>query len=154
MNWKLQILSPCINVMISSFFNNYRLVSVLPSVSNVFEGIMYNRLTVYLNEYKSLFSYQFGSRNQHSNHMALMTLIDKLTKCHDIDEYVIGVFEKGFWHRGPYYLTSKMMPMASEEMLCHGSRAIWKLRVMVYYLKLKYYNVEFHKVPFLDHCSI
>ena len=73
-------------------FNNCRPVSVLPSVSKVFEGIMYNRLVAYLNEYKILFSYQFGFRKQHSTYMALMTLMDKLTKCLDNDEYVIGVF--------------------------------------------------------------
>ena len=33
-------------------FNNYRPVSVLPSVSKVFERIMYNRFVSYLNEYK------------------------------------------------------------------------------------------------------
>ena len=57
-------------------FNNYRPVSVLPSVSKVFERIVYNRLVTYLNEYKILFSYQFGFRKQHSTYMALMTLMD------------------------------------------------------------------------------
>ena len=46
-------------------FDNYRPVSVLPSVSKVFEIIMYNRLVAYPNEYKILFSYQFGFRKQH-----------------------------------------------------------------------------------------
>ena len=73
-------------------FNNYRSVSVLPSVSKVFERIMYNRFVSYLNEYKILFSYQFGFRKIHSTYMALMTLMDKLTKCLDNDEYIIGVF--------------------------------------------------------------
>ena len=73
-------------------FNNYRPVSVLPSVSKVFERIMYNRFVSYLNEYKILFSYQFGFRKIHSTYMALMTLMNKLTKCLDNDEYIIGVF--------------------------------------------------------------
>ena len=73
-------------------FNNYRPVSVLPSVSKVFEWIMYNRLVAYLNEYRILFSYQFSFRKQHSTYVALMTLMVKLTKCLDNDEYVIGVF--------------------------------------------------------------
>ena len=58
-------------------FNNYRPVSVLPSVPKVFERIMYNRFVSYLNEYKLLFSYQFGFRKIHSTYMALMTLMDK-----------------------------------------------------------------------------
>ena len=73
-------------------FSNYGPVSVLPSVSKVFERIMYNRLVAYLNEYKILFSYQFGFRKLHSTYMALMTLMDKLTKYLDYDEYVIGFF--------------------------------------------------------------
>ena len=73
-------------------FNNYRPVAVLPSVSKVFERIMYNRFVSYLNEYKILFSYQFGFRKIHSTYMTLMTLMDNLTKFLDNDENIIGVF--------------------------------------------------------------
>ena len=69
-------------------FNNYRPVSVLPSVSKVFEKIMYNRFAYYLNEYKILFSYQFGFRKIHLTYMALMTLMDNLTEFLDNDEYI------------------------------------------------------------------
>ena len=47
-------------------FNNYRPVSLLCTVSKVFERIMYNRLLSFLDEYKILFSYQFGFRKHHS----------------------------------------------------------------------------------------
>ena len=73
-------------------FNNYWPVSVLPSVSKAFERIMYIRFVSYLNEYTILFSYQFGFRKIHPTYMALMTLMDKFTKCLDNDEYMIGVF--------------------------------------------------------------
>ena len=95
-------------------FNNYRPVSLLPSVSKVFERIMYNRFVSYLNEYKILFSYQFGFRKIHSTYMALMTLMDELTKCLDNDEYIIGGFSwffKGFWYSEPCYLTSKIVSL-------------------------------------------
>ena len=110
-------------------FNNYWPVSVFPSVSKVFERIMYNQLIAYLNEYKILFSYQFGVRKQHSTYMALMTSMDKLTKCFDNDEYVIGVFldfSKAF-DTVSYF--KNYLSVASEEMLCHGSRVIWKTDV-------------------------
>ena len=71
-------------------FNNYRPVSLLCTVSKVFERIMYNRLLSFLDEYKILFSYQF--RKHHSTYMALMTLMDNLTHCLDNGEYVIGIF--------------------------------------------------------------
>ena len=73
-------------------FNNYRPVSLLCTVSKVFERIMYNRLLSFLDEYKILFSYQFGFRKHHSTYMALMTLMDNLTHCLDNGEYVIGIF--------------------------------------------------------------
>ena len=142
-------------------FNNYRPVSVLPSVSKVFERIMYNRLVAYLNENKILFSYQFGFRKQHSTYMALMTLMDKLTTCLDNDEYVMEfflIFQRLLIQWTTQFYFKNYLSMASEEMLCHGSRAIWKtdvslLLIMVYYLKLKYYNVELLKAPFLAHFS-
>ena len=73
-------------------FNNYRPVSLLCTVSKVFERIMYNRLLSFLDEYKILFSYQFGFRKHHSTYMALMTLMDSLTHCLDNGEYVIDIF--------------------------------------------------------------
>ena len=73
-------------------FNNYRPVSLLCTVSKVFERIMYNRLLSFLDEYKILFSYQFGFRKHHSTYMALMTLMDNLTHCLDNGECVIGIF--------------------------------------------------------------
>ena len=73
-------------------FNNYRPVSVLCSVSKVFEKIMYNRLRSFLDEHKTLFSYQFGFRKSHSTYMALMTLMDNLINFLDNGEYVIGIF--------------------------------------------------------------
>ena len=59
-------------------FNNYRPVSVLCSLSKVFERVMYNRVIDYLNKYRILFSYQFGFRKCHSTYMSLMILMDKL----------------------------------------------------------------------------
>ena len=73
-------------------FNNYRPMSLLCTVSKVFERIMYNRLLSFLDEYKILFSYQFGFRKHHSTYMALMTIMDNLTHCLDNGEYVIGIF--------------------------------------------------------------
>ena len=73
-------------------FNNYRPVSMLCSLSKVFEKIMYTRLLSYLNDHKILFSYQFGFRKSHSTYMALMVLMDKLNKALDDGNMVIGVF--------------------------------------------------------------
>ena len=73
-------------------FNNYRPVSVLSSLSKVFERVMYNRVIGYLNKYKILFSYQFGFRKCHSTYMSLMVLMDELIKSLDNGDWIIGVF--------------------------------------------------------------
>ena len=73
-------------------FDNYRPVSMLCSLSKVFEKIMYTRLLSSLNEHKILFSYQFGFRKSHSTYMALMVLMDIWNKALDDGNMVIGVF--------------------------------------------------------------
>ena len=73
-------------------FNNYRPVSLLCVISKVFEKIMYTRLNEYLTINKILYMYQFGFRKHHSSYMAMMVLIDKLTKCLENGDFVIGVY--------------------------------------------------------------
>ena len=73
-------------------FNNYRPVSLLCILSKVFEGVMYTRLSSFLESRKILFDKQFGFRKQHSTYMTLLILMDKLIKSIERGNYVIGVF--------------------------------------------------------------
>ena len=73
-------------------FNNYRPVSLLCSLSKVFEKIMYNRLIEFLDKYSLLFSFQFCFRKFHSTYMAIMMTVDKLTKYLDNGDFIFGVF--------------------------------------------------------------
>ena len=73
-------------------FNHYGPVSLLCTLSKVFEKIMYNRLIKFLDKFSILYEYQFGFRRKRSTHMALISLIDKLTQAIKNGEYVIGVF--------------------------------------------------------------
>ena len=73
-------------------FNNYRPVSLLCTLSKVFERIMYNRLINFLNENKILFEYQFGFRKNHSTQLALTFLMDKLINSIENGDHVIGVY--------------------------------------------------------------
>ena len=72
--------------------NNYRPISVLNTFSKVFERLMYDRLTKFLDKYNVLYQNQFGFRQGHSTHHALITLVDKITKSLDNGDIVIGVF--------------------------------------------------------------
>ena len=57
-------------------FNNYRPVSLLSVLSKVFERVMYNRLTSFLENDKILFKNPIGFRKQHSTYLTLMVLLD------------------------------------------------------------------------------
>ena len=73
-------------------FNNYRPVSLLCILSKVFEKIMYSRLNEFLVELGILYEIQFGFRKKHSTHLALLILLDKLTKALDDGKKAIGIF--------------------------------------------------------------
>ena len=73
-------------------FNNYRPVSLLCVLSKIFEKVMYSRLISFLEKYKILIKYQFGFRKYHTTYMALMVLVDEITKALENDNYVIGIY--------------------------------------------------------------
>ena len=73
-------------------FSNYRPVSVLHVFSKVLERQMYNRLITYINQNYLLYNLQFGFQKGKSTHMALITLIDKISEALDDGDFVIGVF--------------------------------------------------------------
>ena len=72
-------------------FTNYRPVSVLPVFSKIMERLMYDRLISCMLKH-ILFEYQFGFQKGKSTHMALITLVDRITEALDIGDYVVGVF--------------------------------------------------------------
>ena len=76
----------------SMVFSNYRPVSLLCSLSKVFEKIMYNRLLAFLEKYKIIYRYQFGFRKYHSTYLAVMALIDRIIKCLEDGDHIVGVF--------------------------------------------------------------
>ena len=76
----------------SMSFNNYRPVSVLCVLSKIFEKIMYNRVTAFLEIFKIFHDNQYGFRKKSSTHVALLTFIDKVIEAIENGEYAIGVF--------------------------------------------------------------
>ena len=71
---------------------NYRPVSILPVLSKLFERLMYNRLFQFIEELELLYYLQFGFRKFHSTSLALMYLVDKISKALHEGDYVLGVF--------------------------------------------------------------
>ena len=53
---------------------------------------MYDRLISYMLKHNILFEYQLGFQKGKSTHMALITLVDRITEALDNGDYVVGVF--------------------------------------------------------------
>ena len=53
---------------------------------------MYDRLTHFLDKYNILYLNQFGFRQGHSTHHALISLVDKIIKSLNSGDIVIGAF--------------------------------------------------------------
>ena len=124
---KIANITPIFKADDSSKFNNYRPVSVLPILSKIFERAMYNRLITFLEAHLILYNKQFGFRGKHSTYMALMLLTDKLIKCMENGEIVIGVFldfSKAFNTVDHTILLKNYIIIGSEVLLIIGLKVI------------------------------
>ena len=73
--------------------NNYRPISLLPSLSKVLERLIYTRTLDFLVNCNILSDSQFGFRKKHTTTHALLTFIDKIAHAIDNMSHTIGVFQ-------------------------------------------------------------
>ncbi len=73
-------------------FSNYRPVSVLPCFSKILERLVFNRCIKFIDQNDILNNKQYGFRANHSTHMAIMQLVDKVNKAVEKNETTIGVY--------------------------------------------------------------
>ena len=76
----------------NNLFSNYRPISILSSVSKVFEKIMFNQMTEYLSELKLFYKSQYGFRKDHSTELATLELVDRLTYAMDRNQLPINIY--------------------------------------------------------------
>ena len=60
--------------------NNYRLISLLPTIFKVFDRVIYFQLYTYFSENNLLSEQQYGFRAQHSTELASVKLVDNILK--------------------------------------------------------------------------
>ena len=72
--------------------SNFRPISILPTISKIFEKHVNKHLMAYLNKYKLLHKSQSGFRQKHSCQTALVKLVDDRAKCIDNGEMVGALF--------------------------------------------------------------
>ena len=63
---------------------NYRPISILPSISKIFEKLLLKQLYTYFTENSLLFNHQYGFRKAHSTEHAVLELIDRVVN--DMDK--------------------------------------------------------------------
>ena len=74
------------------FFGNYRPISLLSSVSKIFERIAFNQLYEYFISNDLLFDGQYGFRDKHSTELAPSELIDRLRNEIDNKKVPLSIF--------------------------------------------------------------
>ena len=68
--------------------NNYRPISILPTISKIFERHVNKHFMAYLNKYSLIHESQSGFRLKHSCQTALVKLIDKWMACIDSGDII------------------------------------------------------------------
>ena len=71
---------------------NYRPISLLSSISKVFEILVFNQLYQYLDVNNLLFDSQYGFRKQYSTELAALELIDRVHKSLDDGQIPVSIF--------------------------------------------------------------
>ena len=66
---------------------NYRPISILPTISKIFERILFNQIHDYFRQNNLFYKGQYGFRPKHSTELAALELVDRLTQ--DIDKNAI-----------------------------------------------------------------
>ena len=73
-------------------FSNYRPISLLPSISKIFEKVIFKQLTDYLEENNLMYKYQYGFRKYHSTEYAVLHLLDYLNSEVDARRIPLNVY--------------------------------------------------------------
>ena len=73
-------------------FDNYRPISLLPSISKVFEKLIHSQIYQYFMENNLFYQSQYGFRSMHSTELAAIELIDKILMELDNGNTPISVF--------------------------------------------------------------
>lgn len=90
---------------------NYRPISLLSNLDKIFEKVMYNRLSKFLTNCKTLYPLQFGFRSNHSTTNLLINCIEKIFKALDSGNFGCSVFidlQKAFDTVDHHILFSKL----------------------------------------------
>jgi len=89
---KLANIIPIFKAGDTSIIGNYRPVSLLTTVSKVFERAFYSRLLTFITHHKILYELQFGFRGGHSTHLAVIKLMENIITSLEKGEFSAVIF--------------------------------------------------------------
>ena len=75
-----------------TLLTNYRPISLLLSLSKIFEKVIYQQLYAYFENSNLFFKGQYGFRKGHSTEMASLELVDRILSFMDNGDTPIGIF--------------------------------------------------------------
>ena len=87
-DWKIAKVSPLFTSGDLNNANNYRPISVLPTIARVFERLIFDQLYTYVNDNNFLYTYQSGFRPLHSTRTALLDITNEW--CFNIDKGMVN----------------------------------------------------------------
>ena len=76
----------------NSYLSNYRPISILPSVSKVFERVMHNQLNNFFTQFKIYYKSQYGFRPKHSTELAAVEMTDRIFTSMDDNNIPINIY--------------------------------------------------------------
>ena len=76
----------------TNIIQNYRPISILPSLSKVFERTIHQQLFNHFNSNILFYNNQYGFRGHHSTKMATLELIDRVTCAMDNKQFALSIF--------------------------------------------------------------
>jgi hypothetical protein len=97
--WKVARITPLHKTGEKSDKNNYRPISVLPILSKVFEGHIYDSTYSFFNDNNVLYQFQSGFRRHHSTETTLINIYDRLINNinnNSINGIIFADFKKAF----------------------------------------------------------
>ena len=89
---KISRIKPLYKAGDTTIMSNYRPISLLPSMSKIFEYVLFHQLYDYMNDNKLLCVQQYGFRSGHSTELAALKLVNHLISNMDDGHIPINIY--------------------------------------------------------------
>ena len=110
-NLKLAKVVPLFKKGNPHFLDNYRPISLLSTLSKIFEKVVFQQVYTYFTDNKLFYENQYGFRKNHSTELAAMELVDRISGYMDTGKIPISIFldlSKAFDTLDSYILLEKL----------------------------------------------